>query len=41
MLPCEQDRSDVARKRKFWKRYQADIDPTRLAFIDETAVSTK
>ncbi|PYD46327.1 hypothetical protein C3920_15950, partial [Novacetimonas pomaceti] len=22
-------------------RYQADIDPTRLAFIDETAVSTK
>ncbi|AQS86211.1 transposase [Acetobacter aceti] len=40
MLPCEQDRPDVARKRKVWKRYQADIDPTRLVFIDETWAKT-
>ncbi|WP_077811803.1 hypothetical protein [Acetobacter aceti] len=40
VLPCEQDRPDVARKRKVWKRYQADIDPTRLVFIDETWAKT-
>ncbi|PYD68053.1 IS630 family transposase, partial [Komagataeibacter swingsii] len=39
-LPCEQDRPDVARKRRFWKRYQTDIDPTRLVFIDETWAKT-
>ncbi|WP_141302681.1 IS630 family transposase [Komagataeibacter diospyri] len=36
----EQDRPDVARKRRFWKRYQANIDPTRLVFIDETWAKT-
>ncbi|MBV1830070.1 IS630 family transposase [Komagataeibacter sp. AV436] len=40
VLPCEQDRPDVARKRRFWKRDQADIDPTRLVFIDETWAKT-
>ncbi|WP_373321429.1 transposase [Komagataeibacter europaeus] len=40
VLPCEQDRPDVARKRRFWKRYQANIDPTRLVFIDETWAKT-
>jgi len=30
----------VARKRRFWKRIQAGLDPHRLVFIDETWVKT-
>ncbi len=40
MLPSEQDRPDVARRRKSWKRYQGKVDPRRLVFIDETWAKT-
>ena len=40
MLPSEQDRPDVARKRTFWKKHQASVDPRRLVFIDETWTKT-
>jgi transposase len=36
VLPSEQDRPDIARKRAFWKKHQASVDPRRLVFIDET-----
>lgn len=40
VLPSEQDRPDVARRRARWKAYQDQIDPKRLVFIDETWVKT-
>jgi transposase len=40
VLPSEQDRPDIARKRAFWKKHQASIDPRRLVFIDETWTKT-
>lgn len=40
MLPAEQDRHDVARRRAQWKKYQDRIDPRRLVFIDETWAKT-
>jgi transposase len=40
VLPSEQDRPDIARKRTRWKAYQAQIDPRRLVFIDETWAKT-
>jgi DDE superfamily endonuclease len=40
VLPSEQDRSDIARKRARWKAYQRQIDPNRLVFIDETWAKT-
>ena len=40
MLPVEQDRPDIARRRERWKRYQKSIDPARLVFIDETWAKT-
>ena len=40
MLASEQARADVARKRVRWKRYQGQIDPQRLVFIDETWAKT-
>lgn len=40
MFAAEQDRPDVARRRLRWKKYQAQIDPTRLVFIDETWAKT-
>ena len=40
MLPAEQDRSDIARKRCRWKAYQHRVDPRRLVFLDETWVKT-
>lgn len=40
MLPSEQDRRDVARRRRSWKRYQGKVDPRRLVFIDETWAKT-
>ena len=40
MLPAEQTRPDIARKRARWKARQGRIDPRRLVFIDETWVKT-
>ena len=40
MLPTEQNRPDVARRRERWKRHQKSIDPARLVFIDETWAKT-
>jgi len=40
VLPAEQTRPDVARKRVRWKAHQGRIDPRRLVFIDETWVKT-
>jgi transposase len=37
---AEQQRPDVARARRRWIREQGFLDPARLVFIDETAVST-
>jgi transposase len=37
---AEQERADVARARRRWIREQDFLDPARLVFIDETAVST-
>jgi hypothetical protein len=39
-LASEQDRPDVARKRKRWKAHQGAIDLKRLVFIDETWAKT-
>jgi hypothetical protein len=33
-------RSDVARRRRHWRSWQALIDPRRLVFIDETWIKT-
>jgi transposase len=40
LLPDEQTRPDVARRRARWKAYQGRIAPQRLVFIDETWVKT-
>lgn len=40
VLPSEQDRRDVARRRASWKRYQGRLDPRRLDFIDATWAKT-
>lgn len=40
VLPAEQDRPDIARKRTRWKAHQGKIDPMRLVFIDETWIKT-
>ncbi|ATY34331.1 IS630 family transposase [Sphingomonas psychrotolerans] len=40
IVPAEQDRPDVARKRHRWKAHQDGIDPRRLVFIDETWIKT-
>jgi transposase len=40
VLPSEQDRPDIARRRWFWKKYQGQIAPSRLVFIDETWAKT-
>jgi transposase len=37
---AEQQRADVARARRRWIREQGMLNPARLVFIDETAVST-
>jgi hypothetical protein len=37
---AEQDRPDVAAMRRRWRRSQRKLDPRRLVFIDETAIST-
>jgi transposase len=38
---AEQDRPDVARRRRAWFEFQPDLDPARLVFIDETGATTK
>src|SRR5690348_10799981 len=38
---AEQQRADVAQARRRWIREQGMLDPARLVFIDETAVTTK
>jgi transposase len=40
LLPSEQHRPDIARRRSQWKKYQQRIDPARLVFIDETWAKT-
>jgi hypothetical protein len=40
VLPAEQNRPAVARKRRRWKTHQHRIDPGRLVFLDETWVKT-
>jgi transposase len=40
VLPAEQDRPDVARKRRRWKTHQGRIAARRLVFIDETWIKT-
>src|SRR4249919_3351175 len=37
---AERTRADVARARRRWVREQGLLDPARLVFIDETAVTT-
>src|ERR1700686_678968 len=37
---AERQRADVARDRRRWIREQGMLDPARLVFLDETAVST-
>ncbi len=36
----EQDRADISRHRTRWRKYQGQIDPSRLVFIDETWAKT-
>lgn len=38
---AEQERPDVAARRRAWFAAQPDLDPQRLVFIDETGASTK
>ena len=40
MLPAEQLRPAIVRRRAQWKKYQGRLDPARLVFIDETWVKT-
>ena len=40
MLPAEQLRPKIARRRAQWKKYQGWLDPTRLVFIDKTWTKT-
>lgn len=40
LIAAEQEREDVARKRSQWKCDQAQIDPDRAVFIDETWAKT-
>ena len=38
---AEQDRPDVAHRRRLWSELQPTFDPESLVFIDETGASTK
>lgn len=40
MLPAEQLRPTIARRREQWRKYQGRLDPTRLVFVDETWAKT-
>ena len=37
---AEQERADVARKRRLWRRWQIWLKPDRLVFVDETGAKT-
>jgi transposase len=39
-VPAEQTREDVAEARRQWVASQADIDPDRMVFVDETWAKT-
>ena len=38
---AEQDRPDVAARRRIWRAAQPFVDADKLVFIDETGASTK
>jgi transposase len=38
--PSEQDRKDIAIARANWRASQANVDPERLVFVDETGLKT-
>ena len=40
LFALEQGRSDIARRRRRWRSWQARLDPLRLVFIDETWIKT-
>jgi transposase len=40
LFALEQNRSDIARRRRRWRSWQASLDPRRLVFIDETWIKT-
>jgi transposase len=40
LFALEQARSDVARRHRRWRSWQAGLDPQRLVFIDETWIKT-
>ena len=40
MRAAEQDRPDVAAKRRRWRGWQRFMDPARFVFIDETGTAT-
>jgi transposase len=40
VLPAEQLRPRIARRRAQWQKYQGRLDPKRLVFIDETWAKT-
>jgi transposase len=40
LFALEQARADIARRRKRWRSWQANLDPRRLVFIDETWIKT-
>ena len=37
---AEQDRADVARRRRYWRNWQTWLRPERLVFVDETGAKT-
>lgn len=40
VLPSEQNRAHIKRRRQQWRKYRGRIDPGRLVFVDETWVKT-
>lgn len=40
LLALEQARADIVHRRRHWRARQADLDPRRLVFIDETWIKT-
>ncbi len=40
LLALERARADIARRRQRWRSWQANLDPRRLVFIDETWIKT-
>lgn len=40
LFALKQARADVARRRQRWRSWQADLDPERLVFMDETWIKT-